>query len=271
MTPDLDPKSLQRDWEGRLEALGATPRAVLMKGVPDRVNGTIDRWHRSLLRVAFSSWPGTTGRLLDVGCGYGRLAGEARACGARELVGVDFSAGFARHFARQHGSAVCANLARLPFADDSFSGAYVVTALMYLDAPDAREALVSLDRCCSASARFLLIEPGAEFNRLARRLLRRQAAAGLTRPGFTAEEFDALAPASWHRIASGASRWFTVLFPLLVITSRWQPVYALLERVALRLDRGRPDARRRSRYSIYRWAIYESARSDQPMADPKRL
>jgi SAM-dependent methyltransferase len=209
--------------------------------------------------MAFANWRQAE-RMLDVGCGYGRLADEARACGVEELVGVDFSTGFARHFSLNHGAGVCSDLTRLPFVDDAFSGAYVVTALMYLDGTDARSALLSLSRCVAPPGRILLIEPGAEFNHLVRRLLRRKAEGRLVRPGFTALEFEQLAPASWRCVASGSNRWMTLLFPLLAIAARMPRLYACIERIALKLDRPHMGTMRaKGRLSIYRWAVYETA------------
>lgn len=250
---------LKESWERRLHAYGDSPRAVLMKGVPDCVNLTIDRWHRDVLHYALREWDGLSGALLDIGCGYGRLGGEAIAMGAKTLVGLDFSLGFCGRFASRHGIAVCGDVLHLPFGNGSFNGAYAVTALMYLDAAKAREALQALDACVVHGGRVLLLEPGAEFNTFVRWLLRRKTNDPLARPGFTEDEFHrAIVPATWSAIATGSNVGMTTLFPLLLALARIPPLYRLVERLALRLDRPTQGRKpRRYRHVIYRWALYE--------------
>jgi SAM-dependent methyltransferase len=260
MKPDQANPTLQQGWECRQENCGDVPRAVLMKGVPDRVNLTIDRWHREVLRTAFFQWNGSAGPVLDIGCGYGRLGSEAKSLGIQSLVGLDFSPGFCRRFGGDCGQAVCGDLAHLPFGRDAFAGAYAVTSLMYLDIGKACEALRSLDECLIPGARVLILEPGAEFNTLVRSLLRRKKAEQLARPGFTTNEFhQQLAPHRWRQIASGSNGAMTFLFPLLLLVSRIPRLYSLVERLALRMDQPKADqVMRASRYAIYRWAFYEA-------------
>jgi SAM-dependent methyltransferase len=256
---------LQDEWHVRQQRLGDAPRAVLMKGVPDRVNATIDRWHRDVLRFAFAQWSGLAGPLLDIGCGYGRLGAEAKQLGAETVVGLDFSPGFCRRFAERHGWAVRGDLQNLPFATDTFSGAYAVTSLMYLDASSARDALRALDDRIQPGGRILLLEPGAEFTRVTRSILRRKAADALARTGFEVMEFRNLAPARWRPIASGSNDAMTFLFPLLLLTARFPRLHSAIERLVLHVDRPRAAGRRRrGRYAIYRWALYETPAAHQP-------
>ncbi|MEO6065488.1 MAG: class I SAM-dependent methyltransferase [Lysobacterales bacterium] len=267
MKHDPGAKALREGWNRRQEEFGDAPRAVLMKGVPDAVNLTIDRWHRQVLRFAFGSWQGHSEPVLDVGCGYGRLGNEALAIGMQALVGIDFSPAFCRRFATACGPAVCGDISQLSFSTNAFAGAYVVTALMYLDVDRAGAAMRSLDACLAAGARVLVLEPGAEFNGLVRSLLRHKQDDSLARPGFTSAEFKTgLVPANWRKLYSGANAWMTLLFPLLLIADRRPRLYAAIERFVLRLDR--PVAGRSvfmGRYALYRWAVYESgADSGEP-------
>ena len=80
MTEDPQLKQIRDDWIGRQREHGNQPRAVLMKGLHPLINETIDLWHRAVMRAAFDGRPATTPGLpsLDIGCGYGRLAGQAR-------------------------------------------------------------------------------------------------------------------------------------------------------------------------------------------------
>jgi len=263
MTNPVDTRHDQarRDWEQRQQTLGNTPRAVLMKGIPDAVNNTFDRWHRSVLRLAYANRVDIAGETLDIGCGYGRLAQEMLSLGFERIIGIDFSEGFCRQFATHHGPAIRADLAHLPLAPATLKNAYAVTALMYLEPADARRVFQSLDASLLPGARVLVLEPGAEFNRLARLLLRSKRIQPLTRPGLSDSEFhDGIAPATWRCVAHGSNAWTTVCLPLLLMTARMPRLYAWLERIALRFDRPRLVRRARwpGRYAIYRWAIYDT-------------
>lgn len=252
----------QDDWERRQHDLGDVPRAVLMKGVPDALNDSIDCWHRTVLRMALEGRTKGSAPMLDLGCGYGRLAAQARSIGIDSIIGVDFSIGFCRCFAAAHGAAVRADAGRLPFAKNAFGNAYAITVLMYLRTPEAREALQSLDACLAPGARVLLLEPGAEFNRVARFFLRHKRNEPLARPGFTDTEFHTtLIPAGWQRIGRGANPWMTLALPLLIATSRMPRLYRAIAAAVLYLDRPRlrDPGRYFSRYALYRWAVYETA------------
>lgn len=262
MTQASKSNHVRDEWVERQRELGKQPRAVLMKGLHPRINGTIDAWHRAVMRAAFppQSTPAAL-PCLDLGCGYGRLANEATALGLAPVVGVDFARGFCSDFRRDHGMAVCGDLAMLPFADGSFSTAYSVTSYMYLPVTDARRAAADLDRCLAIGSRVLIVEPGREFNSLVRSVLRKKRNESLAMPGFTREEFqDEMVPANWRRVGFGSSWWMTALLPLLMLTSGLPWVYRQVERVALWLDAPHPGKKGGlSRVTMYRWAAYEKA------------
>ncbi len=255
---------VRRDWEQRQQTLGNTPRAVLMKGIPDALNSTFDCWHRSVLRLAYADRVDTSTQTLDIGCGYGRLAEEMLSLGFERITGVDFSEGFCRQFASHFGPAVRADLTHLPFAPATLKNAYSVTALMYLDPVDARRVLQSLDHSLLPGARVLVLEPGAEFNRLARLFLRSKPLEPLTRPGLSDCEFhQGIAPKNWQCVANGSNAASTLFLPLLLVTTRMPRLYAMFESIALRLDRPKMIHRARwiGRYAIYRWAIYDTVQN----------
>lgn len=253
-------KNSQNEWETRAATHGNTPRAVLLKGLPDSVNALIDQWHRTVLRKAFHDVTSSEKPVLDIGCGYGRLAREVASMKLGRVVGIDYTPDFCRLFRSKYGDAVCGNLASLPFADATFSHAYAVTALMYLDVQQARDALVSLDRCVANGARILLLEPGAEFNRSARLLLRRKRNEPLARPGFTRSEFDdEIVPPGWRRLASGSNAWTTALLPMLILSNRFERISRGIGTLCAHLDRPRSGDQWKvlGRYALHRWAIYE--------------
>ena len=261
MTTESQEAASREDWIARQRAHGNLPRAVLMKGLHPLVNGTIDLWHRSVMRSAFEGANGEDGTLtLDLGCGYGRLADEATACGLAPVVGLDFTQQFCVDFKLRHGAAVCAALSRLPFSDASFANAYAVTALMYLPVHDAELALLELDRCLMTGARVLVLEPSKEFNDLVRLALPWKRRETLARPGLTSAELNGdMMPAHWERLGAGANTWMTILLPALALSTGFPKVYAWLSRLAVSMDRpalaparGAPSGG----FAMYRWAVF---------------
>lgn len=263
MTRDSQERTIREDWIGRQRTLGNRPRAVLMKGLHPLINETIDLWHRSVMRSAFDGVASTSqdGHTLDLGCGYGRLADQARSCGLSPVVGLDFTHQFCVDFQRHHGPAVCGALSRLPFADASIANAYSVTSLMYLSVEDARRALHELDRCLVEGARILVLEPSREFNGLVRFVLRQKRNEVLARPGFALSELNGeIAPPNWRRLNAGSSAWMTALLPALLVATRLPKVYGWLSGKVLRLDRPAPaPGKALGKYSMYRWAVYRKS------------
>lgn len=264
MTRMTDPhnKDVRQEWVGRQAMHGNSPRAVLMKGLHPLLNDAIDRWHKSVLRAVFEQNDSSPVQrsALDIGCGFGRLAGEARACGL-DPIGIDFTVKFCVAFGLNAGPAVCGDLSRLPFRDRSFGNAYSVTSLMYVPLPKAREALRELDRCLAADARILVLEPCREFNELVRTVLRRKRTESLTMPGFSLGEMqEGLVPPGWTPVGSGCSRWLTALLPVMAMTTRLPSLHRKIADLALRLDRPRlNDKGAMGRIAMYRWVAYRKA------------
>lgn len=258
MNPKRKTSQVRDNWIDRQRELGKQPRAVLMKGLHERINTTIDRWHRAVMRAAFPQVEPPHGPCLDLGCGYGRLADAAAAQGLAPVVGIDFARGFCSDFRRDHGPAVCGDLAYLPFPDATFAAAYSVTSYMYLPIAEAQRAVAELDRCLAVGSRVLLVEPSREFNSLIRTVMRTKRNESLTMPGFSIAEFrDQLVPGNWQLVGSGSCRWMTALLPLMMASARFPGLYRQLERLALRMDAPAPGSTpRMAKVAMYRWAVY---------------
>ena len=85
--------------------------------------GLDQRWRRLTVRSVVSAGD----RVLDACCGTGDLAIAARRAGAREVVGLDFSAAMLERARRKDAAVewVQGDLLELPFADGSFDAATV--------------------------------------------------------------------------------------------------------------------------------------------------
>lgn len=251
--------SMREDWKRRQADHGNQPRSVLMKGLHHKVNATLDRWHQQTLERAFAGLLplASSGIVLDVGCGYGRLAETARRIGLAPLMGMDFTPGFCIAFKKMHGPAICASLSHPPIAKESLSAFYAVTSLMYVSHEQAQTAFQALDECLVPGGLAFFLEPSKEFNDLVRHVLPGKRADALAVDGFTRADFEgALVPANWRMLRSGANGWMTLALPLLVATAPVQVLYRWVECVVTWLESRRPSDGRLPRFAMYRWALY---------------
>lgn len=261
---------LQSDWATRQQALGNVPQAVLLRNLPPGVNGLLDIWHRAVLHWSLaplarapSSW------IADLGCGYGRMATEVEAMGFRNVIGLDYEAGFCRQYQLDHDHAVRGSIAQPPFAAGTLSGAYAITAFMYVGLDRAIQGLKMLDTSLLPGARILLMEAGAEFHSASRWVLRQKRTQSLAVSGFTRSELgEALLPGGWRKIASGSNAATTMLLPLLMTFRRWPRVFDALSAAAMRLDRPQHGFRDRGvrRFCLHRWVLCEKPLS-APLAE----
>ncbi len=122
-------------------------------------------------------------RLLDLGCGAGKLALFASAGGVC-VTGVDVAPYFLPRAVEQV-ELVLADLRRLPFHNGSFPGAYSLDVLEHLDEAGVCEVLTEARRALRVSGRLFVYTHAMESSRLAlvqravNRLARRLGRAGL--------------------------------------------------------------------------------------------
>mgnify|MGYP000083852199 CR=1 FL=1 len=158
-------------WTKRQASLGCTQRAVLFKRFPDWLNGLI---HRRQVAFVLRSLPLGVQAVLDVGCGYGRVAEAVlRARPGAEIEGIESCTAFAEHFEKHFG-----RCHRLPVQQFRPARAYdailIVTVLMYLTDHERTEVLRILWDCLAPGGRLICIEPAVEMVWRARRLLRKR-------------------------------------------------------------------------------------------------
>ncbi|HEY8156674.1 MAG TPA: class I SAM-dependent methyltransferase [Myxococcota bacterium] len=160
-----------RAWEERQRSLGCTPRAVLFKGFPGWLNAWLHRRHVAFL---LANLPPDAARILDAGCGYGRISlavKQARPSAA--IDGVEPCAAFADAFEQRIGRCY-----RVPIQEFRPERAYdailIVTLLLYLSEADCARVLAVLWEALRPGGRLLCIEPAVEIEDLEARIFRRR-------------------------------------------------------------------------------------------------
>lgn len=161
-------KTLREAWEARAVQLEGRLASVLFKGLDDRANAVLHDWHVALVRNTFLPCLGHKAHILDLGCGYGRMASVLRdGDSSRFVVGQDFSFNYCRLFREGAGpSTIQANLTDLPFREHAFDGCIAITSLMYLDTNEVTSALAEVARVLRPGGYFLLVDPGEELRHL---------------------------------------------------------------------------------------------------------
>lgn len=128
-------------------------------------------------RVAELLRPKSGGRYLDVGCGTGADALTFAARDDVEIVGVDLSETMVEEARRRGLDAHVASADALPFADETFDGAWADRTFQHLAHP--RAALAEMLRVSKPAGRLVIADPDyetqvvdVEDQELARRVLR---------------------------------------------------------------------------------------------------
>lgn len=175
--------------------------------------------------------PGAGERVLDLGCGAGKLALYAGRDGAR-AAGVDVAPFFLARAAREV-ELVLGDLRRLPFRKGAFPKAYTLDVLEHLDEDGVREVLLEARRSLGPGGRLFVYTHAMESSRLARfqrfvnRVARRLGRAGLIDHEREAlrksdhrnairshEHFDAMCASAGLRVVE--RRYYNVVFKALV-------------------------------------------------------
>jgi 2-polyprenyl-3-methyl-5-hydroxy-6-metoxy-1,4-benzoquinol methylase len=148
-----------REWDLRSKRFGATLRSVLFKGLPDVVNEHIHHWHeKSVL-----SWIEEKEdlKILDVGCGYGRLSIPIiKKFPDVDITGLDISENYVRLYKEKaHHPALVGAIENIPAELGTFDYIICVTVLMYLDDERLKKALSQLFLHLKQEGRLIMIEP----------------------------------------------------------------------------------------------------------------
>jgi len=151
---------LKSDWDDRARRLGQTQKSVLFKRFPGWLNNHIHNQHVSFI---LENIPPQTCRLLDVGCGYGRIAKAIKAHYPKlSCTGVELCTAFAATYEKEIGE--CFNGAIQDFSlDKTYDAIIIVTLLMYLDDSEHQNIIKKLWSNLNAGGVIICIEPAVEF------------------------------------------------------------------------------------------------------------
>lgn len=225
----------RRSWEQRADESKRDIKGVLFRGFSMQSNLLLHEWHAWIvLNVLLPRLPQRS-RLLDLGCGYGRLSDVvARARPDIEIVGQDIASGYCRMFANTHSQCVLASAMRPPFRDACFDGILGVTCLMYAPRSSVPETLASLNMLLRPRGVILMLDPGLEMQQVAATVRGTKARSPTGGSGFGVIEYrQLLGRAGFTLEAAGGNPFLSagLIVPGLA-KARAQWVQALLGRVA---------------------------------------
>ena len=149
-------------WESRSRTFGCEYRSVLFKSLPDVLNEYVHRWHVSQVLQGVSDLDRKTSiRILDIGCGYGRISGEIRdRFSDARIYGMDISRNYVKMFEKYVGrsNGLVGDVRALPFKKDGFDCVIAVTTLMYLSKDNLHAVLREIFRTLRRTGKLVLIE-----------------------------------------------------------------------------------------------------------------
>jgi 2-polyprenyl-3-methyl-5-hydroxy-6-metoxy-1,4-benzoquinol methylase len=146
-------------WEARSKLFGASLRSVLFKGLPDAVNEHLDKWHKDIILHSIKNKNEL--RILDVGCGYGRLSSLIlERFSEAEILGIDMCENYVKLYVERMGRpAWVERIENIPDRLGTFDYIICVTVLMYLDLENLRKAISNLLAHLKPDGTLVLIEP----------------------------------------------------------------------------------------------------------------
>ena len=154
-------EDIQRVWRQRQQDLGNTKRAVLFKNLPTALNNYIHHQHVSFILREMEP---DTGDILDVGCGYGRIAKDILARRPRARIeGVEIVPRFADHFSSTIGRCHTASIQTVDLTGRRYDAVLLVTVLMYLARNELDAALAKVWECLRPGGCLICIEPYYNF------------------------------------------------------------------------------------------------------------
>lgn len=225
-------------WEQRASAYGKDLSGVLFQGLSASANAAIDRWHSWVTRTHFSSGLPVGARVLDLGCGYGRLtATVATHRPDLEIIGQDLSFEYCKLYKDTEKTCIQAEAERLPFKDNTFDGVMAITCLMYTQRSSRSTALQELYRIVKPGGVLFIIDPGMEMQRLIATVRRHSPESPTGGKGFTRKEYVSLSrDAGFDIEEKGGNPWLSSILMTPFIARSSSRLATRLMNTGMRLD-----------------------------------
>lgn len=218
-------------WEERSKKFGDKPEGVLQKSLNRSINDHLHLWMLNQIVKTLPKDNLSTIKILDLGCGYGRLAEPiVRKYPKVKVFGIDIAKTYVSLFNKKlapNGKALVGDIKKLPFKDSSFDLIYMVTTMMYLtDYTDQQKAIKEIFRVLKPGGKFVFIErnPIAQKIVTLGGLIEKIKGSGskeISAVGFTPEYLSKLIKNNkglMERV-TGIPFW-TMFLPLLIVTSK---------------------------------------------------
>jgi SAM-dependent methyltransferase len=148
-----------REWEIRSKRLGATLKSVLFQDQPEIVNEHLHHWHQNVVLDWIEEKEGL--RILDAGCGYGRLSIPIiKKFPNVDIIGIDISENYVRLYQENTDHfALVGAIENIPDKLGFFDDIICVTVLMYLDDEKLQQAISQLFFHLERKGKLIIIEP----------------------------------------------------------------------------------------------------------------
>lgn len=154
-------KNLKEAWEIRAKTFQNKKESVMQQSLPSLLKDYVDKFQKQEI---VSLLPNYKCKVLDVGCGYGRIA-EAVVMANRNayVYGIDISETFVDLFNRKFkgkAQATSGDVRYLPFENESFDLVFSVASLLYLESEDGQKrAIHEIFRVLKRDGIVVIIEP----------------------------------------------------------------------------------------------------------------
>lgn len=148
------------EWEKRSINYGSSLQSVLFKGMPDLANEHFHSSHLNFIIECLKDSKATM-RILDVGCGYGRLSVPlVTKFPQAQISGMDISPNYVKLYRENTGrDAFIGTVDAIRTETGTFDYIIVVTVLMYLRENKLKETFSGLFAHLNPGGKIILIEP----------------------------------------------------------------------------------------------------------------